>query len=117
MATGTTVSYPGTVYNVAAGPSTTGNLELRKEALDQNLRLRMTLDDVFASFQSEVITDTDGVPIPDAIFLNIGAAAPKGSTSIVMGMVNPLTGDANYGDSWVPGSESSVTLFLDLICL
>lgn len=106
-------TYPtdtSTPVNVKAGASLTGNTELRKEALDQNLRLRMTLDDVFASFQSEVITDTDGVAIPDAIFLNIGAEAPKGSNSITMGMVLPLTGDATIGDKYIPGTETNVSL-------
>jgi hypothetical protein len=96
--------------DVAAGTTLTGNTALQKEALDQNLRLKMTLDDVFASFQSETIMDTDGIPIPDAIFLNIGAEAPKGANSITMGMVLPLTGDAFAGDYSVPGSERSVSL-------
>lgn len=104
--------YPsaGAAGSILAGPTLEASSKLRKEALDQNLRLRLTLDDVFANFQSEVISDVEGVQIPNAIFLNIGAEAPKGSNSITMGMVLPLTGDAFSGDYYVPGSERSVSL-------
>ncbi len=86
------------------------NTALRKEALDQNLRLQMTLDDVFVTFSSPVIKDTDAIPVGNEIMLNVGAEAPRGSNSISMGIIQPISGNAQYGNSWMPGTELEATL-------
>jgi len=104
------MAYPDSVTTVtsAAGGSLGDSLvsvAMQKKAIDQNLRLQMTLDDVFASFQSPVISHPDGMDIPNSIFLNLGGEAKRGTHSQTIGMTTPYSGAMQLGDKYIPGTE------------
>lgn len=104
------MAYPDSVTRVTpnAGGSLTDSgvtAGMRKLAIDNQLRLQMTLDDVFSDFQSEVIKDPDGMDIPNSIFLRFGTTPMKGSHRITVPLTTPYTGSLLVGDVYVPGNE------------
>lgn len=104
------MAYPDSVARVTPNPG--GSLTaskvtagMRKEMIDQELRLQMTLDDVFVNFSSPVIEQPDGMDVPNAVMLRLGADAKKGTHSITIGMTTPYTGSFIVGDQYIPGNE------------
>ncbi|MCK4500841.1 hypothetical protein KAU11_10100, partial [Candidatus Babeliales bacterium] len=85
------MAYPDSVTNaatIAPGGSLTASgvtAGMTKYGHDQNLRLQMTLDDVFATFSSDTIKDPLGMDIPNAIFLKLGGDAKRGTQSMTIG--------------------------------
>lgn len=106
------MAYPDSVAQVtpAAGGTLDGNAALKKLAIDNKLRLKMTLDEIWEKFASPVIQDPDGIDIPDSVFLRFSMAPMKGSNRVTVALTTPYTGSLQVGDKYIPGTEAKDVL-------
>lgn len=100
MGTVTEVNKPNTL-------DTMEQLALRKEAINNKLRMDVMIDDVYEQFGGEVIKDPDGMPIPNSIYLNLDAAkdGSKGANSVTIPLLLHLQGDLILGGAKASGNE------------